>query len=298
MAIHLGWRRAGWAGLVVAGVCFIAPAALLVGALAWVYLRFGALPRGVGLLAAVKPVVVVVVAQALWRFARTALKTPSTIAVAAACVGSALLGAHELLILLGAGAVCAAARAGGMRAWVPLFAASSAALPLSLGGIFLAFLKIGSVLFGSGYVLLAFLRADLVERWHWLSEAQLLDAVAVGQLTPGPVLTTATFIGFVLRGPLGAAAATIAIFLPAFVFVALAGPLVPRLRASRAAGAFLDGVNAASVALMGVVTVELGRAAFAGWRSFAFAGLASLGLVLKINSAWLILAAAIAGLFL
>ena len=163
--------------------------------------------------------------------------------------------------------------------------------------MFFFFLKVGSVLFGSGYVLLAFLRADLVERWGWLTESQLLDAIAVGQFTPGPVFTTATFIGYVLSGPTGALLATIGIFLPAFAFVALSGPLIPRLRASPLAGAFLDGVNVASLALMAAVTWQLGSAALVDWITVLLAVIAAAALFLwRINSAWLVLGGGVIGL--
>jgi chromate transporter len=170
------------------------------------------------------------------------------------------------------------------------------AAPFSLVGLFLFFLKVGAVLYGSGYVLLAFLRADLVERWHWLTEAQLLDAVAVGQLTPGPVFTTATFVGYLLGGVAGAAVATLGIFLPAFLFVAASGPLVPRFRRSRLAAAFLDGVNVASLALMAVVTAYLGRSALLDVPTVLLA-LASATLLLRfrMNSAWLVLFGALVG---
>ena len=164
--------------------------------------------------------------------------------------------------------------------------------------IFLIFAKIGSVLFGSGYVLLAFLRADLVERYHWLTQQQLLDAVAVGQVTPGPVFTTATFVGYLLHGPSGAIAATVGIFLPAFLFVALSAPLLPRLRASRTAGAILDGINVASLALMALVTWQLARAAFVDWFTLLL-GIASAVALIRyrhINSAWLVLAAGMLGI--
>jgi chromate transporter len=171
------------------------------------------------------------------------------------------------------------------------------AVPFSLNLLFFFFLKVGAVLFGSGYVLLAFLRADLVERWGWLTESQLLDAIAVGQFTPGPVFTTATFIGFVLSGPMGALLATVGIFLPAFVFVALSAPLVPKLRASPAAGAFLDGINVASLALMAVVTWQLGAAALVDWITVLLAIVAvAVLLVWRINSAWLVLAGGLIGL--
>jgi chromate transporter len=179
---------------------------------------------------------------------------------------------------------------------LPLAAGSAAASAVSLTSLFWVFLKIGSVLFGSGYVLLAFLRADLVERLGWLSEAQLIDAVAVGQITPGPVFSTATFIGYVLAGPAGAAVATIGIFLPAFVFVALSGPLIPRLRASPVAAAFLDGVNAASLVLMAVVTLQLARAAFVDLPTVALGAASALLLVrYQLNSSWLVLGGALAG---
>jgi chromate transporter len=176
---------------------------------------------------------------------------------------------------------------------------SAATASFSLGLLFLFFLKVGAVLYGSGYVLLAFIRADLVERWHWLTETQLLDAIAVGQVTPGPVFTTATFVGYVLGGTKGAAVATVGIFLPAFIFVAASGPLVPRIRRSPIAGAFLDGVNAAALALMVFVTYQLGRAAIMDFTTIALAVIS--GAILfsfRLNSAWLVLGGGIAGWFL
>lgn len=180
---------------------------------------------------------------------------------------------------------------------VPAAAGAAAISPVSLPGIFWVFLKIGSVLFGSGYLLLAFLRADLVQRLHWLTESQLIDAVAAGQVTPGPVFTTATFIGYVLAGPAGAIVATAGIFLPAFVFVALSGPLVPRIRASRTAGAFLDGVNVASLALIVVVAAQLARAAVVDVTT-ALIGLTAAIVLLrfKLNSTWLVLGGAAVGI--
>lgn len=224
----------------------------------------------------------------------------------------AALGVNELAILLLAGVSVALARWGRralgpaptppLQAVLPVgtllpLGAATAAVPFSLNGLFLFFLKVGSVLFGSGYVLLAFLRADLVERWGWLTEAQLLDAVAVGQVTPGPVFTTATFIGYVLGGPAGAVVATVGIFLPAFAFVALSGPLVPRMRRSRGVGSFLDGVNVASLSLMAVVTWQLGRAALVDALTVGLAlGSAVLLLRWRVNSAWLVLGGAAVGL--
>ncbi len=312
MAIHVGHRRAGWPGLVVAGACFILPAALIVAAIAWAYVRFGKLPQVEGLLYGVKPVIIAVVAQALWGLGRTAIKSKWLAGLGLAGVVLSFLGVHELVVLFGAGLIMSAGQAfTGRRptvvclvpflangAAVPL-ATATVATPFSLGALFLFFLKVGSVLFGSGYVLLAFLRADLVERWHWLSEGQLLDAIAVGQFTPGPVFTTATFIGYLLGGTSGATLATLGIFLPAFMFVAISGPLVPRVRASPVAGACLDGVNVASLALMAVVTFRLGAAALVDGPTVLLA-LASAFLLLRyrVNSAWLVLGGAAAGLAL
>lgn len=309
MAIHVGHSRAGWRGLLVAGACFILPAALLVGAIAWAYVRFGTLPLAQGLLYGVKPVVIAVVAQALWGLGRTAVKDVRLAILAAAATLAAALGVDELLVLALAGAAMALARsrtgAAGLVAGLgPVGAGAGgslagAAAPFGLWPLFGVFLKIGAVLFGSGYVLLAFLRTDLVVRLHWLTEPQLLDAVAVGQVTPGPVFTTATFIGYVLGGASGAVVATLGIFLPAFVFVALSAPLVPRLRRSPVAGAVLDGVNVASLALMAVVTWQLGRAALVDIWTVLLAGSSAVLLMrYRINSAWLVLGGAIAGLVL
>ena len=316
MAIHVGHERAGWRGLVVAGVCFIAPAFLIVLACAWAYTRYGALPAAEGLLGGVKPVIIAIVLQALWGLGRTATRTRLLAAVGLLALAAVAAGLHELAVIFGAGALVALValvawtrsgsgrgRANGLLA-LPLGAAGLAATtagvaPFGLTSLFLVFLKIGSVLFGSGYVLLAFLRADLVVRRGWLTEGQLLDAVAVGQITPGPVFTTATFVGYLLGGFWGAAVATVGIFLPAFVFVALSGPLVPRIRRSPVAGAFLDGVNVASIALMALVTAQLARGAIVdGWTAGIAAASAVLLLRFRASPAWLVPAAALLGLVL
>jgi chromate transporter len=299
MAIHIGYRRAGWAGLLVAGGSFIVPAVLLTTLLAWVYQRYGALPRVEPVLAGVKAVIIAVVAQALVGLARSALRTPAAAVVAVLATVATALGANELGVLLAAGLALAAVRRGrkpGAASFFGLAAGTAAATPFGLLPLFLTFAKIGSVLFGSGYVLLAFLRAELVERNHWLTEAQLLDAVAAGQITPGPLFTTATFVGYLLAGGTGALVATLGIFAPAFVFVDVSGPLVPWLRRSPAAGAFLDGVNAASLALMAVVTWQLAGAAITGVPTAALALVSALLLArYRVNSLWLVLGGAIAG---
>ena len=321
LAIEIGRDRAGWPGLIVAGVAFIVPAALIVTITAWAYVRFGSLPAAVALFAGVKPVIIAIVAQALWRLARTAVKTPWLGALTVAAIVAEATGVHELIVLVGAAILSVTGSAlrgrhaddrvnagmpmgGPVLANVPkltgaLGAAIGVPAAVSLWSLFAIFLKIGSVLFGSGYVLLAFLRSDFVERLGWLTERQLLDAVAVGQVTPGPVFTTATFIGYVLGGVPGAVLATVGIFLPAFVFVAVSGPLIPRLRRSRVAGAALDGVNAASLGLMAVVTWQLGRASIVSVSSCVVALIAGVLLATRrVNAAWLVIGGALAGIAL
>lgn len=291
LAIHLGWIRAGGRGLVVAGACFIAPAAFIVGALAWVYVTYGDTPALEGVLYGIKPVVIAVVAQALVRLVPTAAKTTMLAAMAAAAGVAYLLGANELLLLAIAGTVAAglgfARRTGGrgLSVWLPIVAAADA----DVGRLFLVFLRIGAVLYGSGYVLLAFLEAELVERRGWITSEQLLDAVSIGQVTPGPVFTTATFIGYLTDGFWGAVVATIAIFLPSFLFVALLTRLVDRMRASTALGAFLDGVNAAAIGLMAAVAARLAGDALVDPLTVAILVAAAIGLWrTELNSAWII----------
>jgi chromate transporter len=320
LAIHVGHVRAGFPGLIVAGACFILPAALISIACAWLYVRLGSLPEVAGTLYGVKPVVIAVVAQALWRLGRTAIHRRRLAVLAFAAGLANALGVDELLVLAGAAlaatvaapgrepgrpvppggartAVLAPALGAGALAGLGAGAGAGAGPTLGLWPLFAFFAKVGSVLFGSGYVLLAFLRGGLVDDRGWLTEAQLLDAVAIGQVTPGPLFTTATFIGYVLAGAPGAVAATAGIFLPAFVFVAVSGPLVPRLRRSPLAGAVLDGVNAASLALMAVVTARLVHSAVVDWLTLVLALASSVCLVgFRVRSTWLVLAGAAVGL--
>lgn len=316
LAIHVGHARAGWPGLIVAGAAFILPAALIVGCLAWGYVRFGTLPIVMEVFAGVKPVVIAIVVQALWRLARTAVRSIELGVIGVAAVTANALGVNELLILAAGGAVAALLSSARSHtksdaelrpaiagALIPRLAPPTAiavaggAASVGLWPLFGVFLKIGSILFGSGYVLLAFLRADLVDRLHWITSQQLLDAVAVGQITPGPVFTTATFVGYLVAGGRGAAVATIGIFLPAFFFVAVSGPLVPRIRRSRVAGAALDGVNVASLALMGVVTWALARSAVVDVTTALLAIVSGVLLIrYRVNSAWLVAGGAIVGL--
>lgn len=309
LAIHLGYTRARWLGLVVAGSLFILPAALIVLAFAWAYVRWGAVPQVAWLFYGVKPAIVAVVAQALIGLGRRAVKGPGHAAVAIAVVALYFLGVHEIALLFGTGVLATLVAAARLRSTAPpatllyglpapaFVGTVSAGVPYAAGTLFLTFLKIGAVLYGSGYVLLAFLRRDLVSRLGWLSDTQLLDAIAIGQFTPGPVLTTATFVGYVVAGAPGAALATVGIFLPSFVFVALSIPLLSRLRRSLWLGAALDGVNVAALALMAAVTWELGRAAVVDW-STALLAAASFLLLTRfgVNPAALLLGAGLLGL--
>jgi chromate transporter len=309
LAVFIGYEQAGWPGLLVAGTCFVLPAALMTALMAWAYVRFGSLPHVAGVLYGIKPVVLAIVVQALRGLAPKAVKSRWLgVLGALACIAAAL-GLDALAVLLASGAVSAVARRWGnagrdtptrhLSLLIPTLASATTAtaVPVSHGALFLTFLKIGATVFGSGYVLLAFLRADLVDRLGWLSETQLLDAVAVGQVTPGPMFTTATFIGYLIGRGWGAVVATIGIFLPGFALVATIRPLVAWVRRSAVAGAFLDGVNVASLSLMAVVTVQLGRAALVDTITVLLAAAsAALLLRFKVSSTWLVLGGGIVGL--
>jgi len=310
MAIHLGYVRAGWPGLLLGGSCFIVPAVLIVLTLAWLYVHYGATPAATSALYGVIPVIIAVVAQAIWALGRTAVKGPLPAALGIVVLALSLAGLNELALLFGAGAALMLVRLARRPAAAAALVAAVLGLPgvalgqgavagagVTLGTLFLTFLKIGATLYGSGYVLLAFLRNDFVHRLGWLSDRQLLDAIAVGQVTPGPVFTTATFVGYMLAGWTGAVLATVAIFLPSFVFVALSHPLLPRIRGSRGAGAFLDGVNVAALGLMAAVTWQLARSAITDWFTAALAVAAGVLLIRwRVNSVWLIIGGAAAGL--
>jgi chromate transporter len=307
LVIHVGRKKGGWPGLLVAGICFILPAALMVGVIAWGYVRFGKLPAVSGLLYGVKPVVIAVIVQAMWKLGRTAIKRASLAMVAVVALLLSVMGVGPLWVLV-VGAFLAvvvsldAPRSKALLLGLPATAAGGATAVSASGAagfwpILLVFAKIGAMVFGSGYVLLAFLRADLVERLGWITQQQLLDAVAVGQVTPGPVFTTATFLGYLLHGSSGAVAATVGIFLPAFVFVAISAPLIPKIRSSRIAGAALDGINVASLALMAVVAWQLAQSALVDSTTVAVAAVSALALFVypRLNSAWLIAGAGLLG---
>jgi chromate transporter len=319
VAIFVGQLKRGWRGLIVAGCCFLIPAAVIVSVIAWAYVRFGSLPKAEGILSAIKPAVVAIVIQALGKLGRTGVRTILLVVIALLAGVLSLMGVGPVLVLVFAGLVSAAAltmkkrllgavgfpKIAGLQKLVGLpkvvagvmaVAAIGAAFPVGLVRLFLSFLKLGSVVFGSGYVLLAFLQTEFVERLHWLTEKQLIDAVAVGQFTPGPVFTTATFIGYVVAGWMGALVATVGIFLPGFLLVAVSGPLIPRLRRSAVAAAALDGVVAGSLALMAVVTWQLGKASLVDWTTLGVFGVSLIALLrFRVNSAWVIAAAAVVG---
>lgn len=320
LAIHLGYRRAGRWGLVVAGACFIVPAMLIVIILAWAYVRFGALPAMKGLLLGMKPVVVAIVVQALVGLGKSTLKTASAWITAIGVLALSLaFGVGELWLVflpglafalfaytrkpepVGMKRVLATSGIVGalivVSAGLAFFAVRHS--PYSLGALFLVFLKVGSVLYGSGYVLLSYLNTDLVVRLGWLTKSQLLDAISVGQFTPGPVFTAATFVGYVLGGVPGAVVATLGIFLPSFILVGASAKWLEILKQSPTTQSFIAGVNASSLGLMGAVVVTLARTALIDIWTVAI-GLVSLGVLLKtkVNSVWLVLGGAVLGLLL
>ncbi|MGO9645813.1 MAG: chromate efflux transporter [Candidatus Bathyarchaeia archaeon] len=317
-AIYIGYQQAGLIGLFIAGVCFILPAAVIVSVLAWVYVKYGSLPQVVGLLYGIKPIIIAVILQALWNLGRSAVKTRFLMICGISALALSVVGVSPLLVIFGIGSIV------GVSRWLAekrhdvkprlislclLLLLPVLAFGVQVGGeylepsssfglwpLFVVFFKVGSIVFGSGYILLAFLQADLVARLHWITNSQLLDAITIGQVTPGPVFTTATFIGYLLGGPAGALVATVGIFAPGFILVMISGPLIPRIRNSSIAGAFLDGVIVASLALMASVTYILGRAAIIDFIT-AILTIASLILLIKfrVNSAWLVLLGATIG---
>ena len=275
MAIYLGLIRAGWRGLIAAGTLFILPGMVATMLVAWAYVAYGSIPEVGWVLYGVKPVVIGMVIEALWNLGRKGIKGPTTATVGIGVVALYLLGFNEIALLFGGAALVLLVYSGrhlmkhGLFAAVPipvlsqipLATLNSAVVPFSQTALFLSFLKIGSVLFGSGYVLLAFLRSEFVANLGWITDQQVLDAVVAGQITPGPVFSSATFIGYLVGGWPSALLATLGIFLPSFLFVGLLSRILPFVRKSPWAATFLDGVNAASLGLMAGVTVQLGQTA-------------------------------------
>lgn len=318
LAIYIGYDRAGWRGLVIAGSCFILPAMLIVWAIAAIYVQYQTLPQMSWLLYGIKPVIIAIILQAVVKLGKKAAKnTPTTIAGVLAIAGY-LAGINEILMLVSLGiAVMLVQNLQTKESTSSLFLLPFSEILAQVGNspnsinlttpsttvswpsVFLIFLKIGSVLYGGGYVLLAFLQRDLVEQNHWLTSQQLLDAVAIGQITPGPLFTTATFIGYLLAGNEGAIAGTVGIFLPAFILIMLVNPWVTKLRQSRWASWFLDGVNVVSLGLMAGVLYTLARSAVVDWATVLIAiGSAIAVFRFKVNSVWLVLGGGAIGLIL
>lgn len=310
MAIHIGYLRGGAIGMILAGAAFIAPAFCITTAFAWMYVEYGDTPTLGPALAGVKPVVLAIIAIALWKLGKTALKTPPLWGLAAAALAAPLAGANEIAVLLTGGALGAFAARGGWRPganlfalglpaavpWLAVFAATAPAASVSLWKLGWFFLKVGSVLYGGGYVLFAFIEGGLVDQYGWLTRAQLIDAIAAGQFTPGPILTAATFIGYIAAGFPGAVVATLGIFLPSFFFVWLLQRHMAALRSSPAATAFLDAVNACAVGLMASVTLVLGAASMVSWHAWLIAALAlAVRAQVNVNPAWLVLAGGLLG---
>jgi chromate transporter len=291
LAIHIGYERQRWRGLITAGVCFIAPAALLTSGLGALYVRYGAHPAAGSALYGLRPVLLAIVLQAIWGLAPKAMPQVRLRVIALLAFALSLAGVNELAVLLAAGLVQIPLQ----RGWLGVLLLAQ----VPSASLFGVFLKVGSALFGSGYVLLPLLRSELVVQRGWLDEPTLLDAIVVGQVTPGPLFTSATFIGYLLRGPAGALIATVGIFLPAFVLVAASTPFVARMRSSEALSAFLDGVNAASVALMAAVLVQTARSAIVDVPSALLAGVcAVLTISWRVNVSWLVLLGTAVGLAL
>lgn len=303
MAIHIGFLRAGWAGFIAGGLGFTLPAMLIVLVFAWLYVEYGSTPQAAWLLYGVKPVVIAIVLQALWALGRKTIKNKLTLVVGAACVILYFLGMNEILLLFAGGLIVmliknqTRLRGANAAVLLPLLPTVMLA-PVSFGlsTLFLVFLKIGAVLYGSGYVLIAFLRADFVERLGWLTEQQLIDAIAIGQITPGPLFTSATFIGYLLGGVPAALIATLGIFLPSYIFVAISSPVIPKLRQSPWAGNLLDGVIVASLGLMAAVAFQLGQASLVDLPTAIIFILSAVFIFrFKTNSTWLIIGGAVIG---
>ena len=303
MTMHVGYQYAGVAGLFMAGVCFIGPAVLLTGILAYLYIEYGELPAIAPFLLGIKPAVLAIIAGAIYKLGKKALKSWQLGLIGAIVVIANFMGVNEVTCIIGGGVLgmlWASAREGKtLRSYAPvlLFWFTGAGMKLTTTNLFLVFLKVGSVLFGSGYVLVAYLDGELVEKLGWLSKSELLDAIAIGQFTPGPVLSTATFVGYQIQGVQGAMAATLGIFLPSFLFVWILNPLIPKLRSSKITAAFLDAVNVAAVAVMLVVTLMLAKEVLIDWRAIVIASLSFYIYFFqkKVSVVYLVLGGAILG---
>ena len=321
MAIHCGFHRAGFAGLIVAGICFIGPAAILTGFLAYFYVAYGNIPEIEPFFFGIKPAVIIIILSAVYKLGQKALKTFLLGFIGTAVLIASLLGMNEVFAILSGGIVGMLIiyfknriKGNSLNSLIPLFSNLKLKLPLasflaftsttissiSLLKLFLIFLKIGAILFGSGYVLVAYLDGELVKNLGWLNADQLIDAIAIGQFTPGPVLSTATFIGYQIKGFGGAVVATLGIFLPSFFFVAILNPIIPKLRQSKLAAGFLDAVNISAVSIMISATIHLSKQVLVDWKSILIAVVSGF-MVFKfkqINAAYIVLGSGIFGFLL
>jgi len=304
MTMHCGYERAGWKGLFVAGFCFILPAVAITGIFAWLYVEYGHLPNVKPFIYGIKPAVISIIIMAAYKLGKKALKSLELGFLGALTITACLLGLNEIAALflcgfLGLFLFMIKNRKDSLNSYLPFTFLTS--VPLKVGSIkvFLIFLKVGAILYGSGYVLFAFLDAELVSN-NLLTRQELIDAVAFGQFTPGPVLSTATFIGWQLHGFWGALVATIGIFLPSFIFVGILNPLVPKMRKNKAIASFLDAVNIAAVAVILVVCFEMGKETLTDWRMslIALASLIAVFIFKKLNSAYIVVLSAISGYLL
>lgn len=305
MSMHCGHERAGWPGLFLGGICFIFPAALIMGILAWLYTNYGNIPEVIPFLYGIKPAVIAIIINAIFKLGKTALKNWQLGLIGTGVIIASLAGINEIYALLCAGLLAVIWFSGrqwlspkGLTSFSPfILSAIPVAKVISPFELFWIFIKIGGTLFGSGYVLVAYLQAEFVDKTGWLTQAQLLDAVALGQFTPGPLFTTATFIGYQMGNLQGAVIATVGIFLPSFFFVLVLNPFVPKLRRSKIMGYFLDGVNIGAIGVMLAVTFQLGKNILIDLNGWLIA-IASLVMVFgfkKLNATWIILGGAIAG---
>jgi len=300
MTMHCGHERAGWKGLVVAGTCFVFPAVVITMIFAWLYQQYGQLPEVEPFIYGIKPAVIAIILGAVYRLGKKALKSVELGILGLLTLIACLLGVHEILALFGCGIVgllwyLIRRSNDNLNSFAPLILLQITVSASTLK-ILLTFLKVGALLYGSGYVLFAYLDAELVNT-GLLTRQQLIDAVAVGQFTPGPVLSTATFIGWQLGGFWGAIAATVGIFLPSFVFVAILNPLIPKMRKSKVIGAFLDAVNIAAVAVIIAVCIEMGKDTLTDWRTILIAILSLIAVFgfKKMNSAFIVIGGALIG---
>lgn len=302
MTMHCGHERAGCKGLIIAGFSFIVPAVVITSFFAWLYAQYGQLPVVEPFIYGIKPAVIAIIVMAAYRLGKKAIKNKELAIIGVITTTACIFGVNEIMALFGCALLGLISyflkkNKGRLNSFIPivLFQAS-ASLKIGALKIFITFFKVGAILYGSGYVLFAFLDSELVAN-GWLTRQALIDAVAVGQITPGPVLSTATFIGWQMNGVTGAIAATIGIFLPSFVFVLVLNPLIPKMRKSKIMGAILDTVNVAAVALILAVCIEMGKDTITNWRTSLIA-MISLVLVFyfkKFNSAFIVLLGAILG---